>query len=541
MCVVKNYFFVLSMIVFLLFNQAELPAQFELDQPILKELSPGEVPYPDYVLEKQGRMINTPVISELRVFDSRVLLGLNTLDGLRLSFPGLLNGTVYQSKELSRKSKYEVTWSAKISGGDILLSVDNGRVYGQIRLEDQVYDIQYHSPGLSTLVKYDMAEVSEASCKVIDRDKPASWLEHIKNSSWEETPNFGSVDPVVRVLVVYTQAAENTGLDMVSVANTAQTQWLAAQNNSNVYTQLEIAAVVETDFVEYQGSELPNQANVDVNRLISHVPIQQLRNQYEADVVILLTNGNYGNIAGIAPIAASDATAYGIVQAVDATAHFTFIHELGHILGADHEFEELQIPGENHGYAWDTDPRGLIYKTRRRYSSIMRTYEGIRTRVLHFSNPHINHASKPTGEVGVAFNANVINQGGQVVCDYRINPPNVAIYGPADAESGDVVSFLSGVNQGNAPYHYQWEVNSGTGFYHAGNLTFLDVTMPPNDLEVKLTVTDANGRVNSDTHFVMNTFYGGGCVICPDRIGEDRFESKTVQTCWSTPILLQTR
>ena len=37
-----------------------------------------------------------------------------------------------------------------------------------------------------------------------------------------------------------------------------------------------------------------------------------------------------------------------------------------------------------------------------------------------------------------------------------------------------------------------------------------------NDLDLLLTVTNTDGRVDTDTHLVRNNFLGGGCTKCPD-------------------------
>ena len=93
----------------------------------------------------------------------------------------------------------------------------------------------------------------------------------------------------------------------------------------------------------------------------------------------------------------------------------------------------------------------------------------------------------------------------------------VNIYGTGLANGGDRLTFTSSVSQGRTPYTYRWQADIGR-VYTASRSSSLSITMPQNDdLELRLTVTDADGRVNTDTHFTRNSFLnGGGCTICPD-------------------------
>jgi len=155
----------------------------------------------------------------------------------------------------------------------------------------------------------------------------------------------------------------------------------------------------------------------------------------------------------------------------------------------------------------------------------MRTRASNRDRVFHFSNPNRQHAGKATGVSGESFNARVINVNGWEVCDFRFTRPNIAvnIYGPSLADDGDILSFSSGVSNVSGQVTYRWEANIGGGYYTAGISPFLSFTMPADiDLNIRLTVTDSEGRTDTDTHFVRNSFLNGGpCTICPDSTAFD--------------------
>ena len=175
----------------------------------------------------------------------------------------------------------------------------------------------------------------------------------------------------------------------------------------------------------------------------------------------------------------------------------------------------IQESGRND---WQRTTGWWFWQQTNRYGSIMRTQQQGRTRVAHFSNPFRTHQGQATGVNGTSHNTRVINVNGRIVCDFRINPPAVNIYGSGLANGGDRLTFTSSVSQGRTPYTYRWQADRGGGFYTASTSSSLSITMPQNDdLNLRLTVTDADSRVNTDTHFTRNSFLnGGGCTICPD-------------------------
>lgn len=86
--------------------------------------------------------------------------------------------------------------------------------------------------------------------------------------------------------------------------------------------------------------------DADVNFLINDSDIAQMRDGAGADVVVLLTNGNYsGSIKGVAafetlPDGSVNSNlgnpqahlGFAIIEAESALANFTFTHELGHVM-----------------------------------------------------------------------------------------------------------------------------------------------------------------------------------------------------------------
>ncbi len=262
--------------------------------------------------------------------------------------------------------------------------------------------------------------------------------------------------------------------------------------------------------------------DLDIVALRNNIIAQQLRNQYWADLVVLITDGNYPGILGIvSSIGPDEDDAYSIVQVDAATSGHTFIHETGHLFGARHEFSLTgdDTPGDAHGHQWKTGWWPFIKK----YNSVMKTNDG-KERVLHFSNPYVTHESKATGVVGVSHNVWNINGNGQTVADFRYTAPDMIayIYGKGMANDGESLTFTSSVSNGQSPISYNWQVNTGSGYFGAWSGYSLTYTMPAGkNLNVKLTVTGGDGQTSTAYHTVQNSFLGGGpCTKCPDIEGK---------------------
>ena len=434
-----------------------------------------------------------------------------------IDLPNKANSTISNAKILEQRSEHETVLQGEIDGGDVFLIQENGRIYGQIRQNDRVFEIQSLDNGYATLLEYNMPFLNQMDCAVEDDSLDTHHFSYDqKDESRETSARTSGGNPLIRVLVLFTPAARTTGMNMNNLANMSRGQWLTAQSNSAVQSTLQIVAVQQLNFVENTEEET---IFADINALTNNAQAQQWRDQFEADVVILLTNGIYPGIGGVvANIGPNNGQAYGIVQVANATATFTFIHEVGHLFGARHQIAADPTPGDAHGHDWQRTTGWWFWRKTNRYGSIMRTQQQGRTRVAHFSNPLRTHQSQATGVKGTSHNARVINANGRIVCDFRINPPAVNIYGTGLVNGGDRLTFISSVSQGRTPYTYRWQADIGGGFYTANRSSSLSITMPQNDdLELRLTVTDADGRVSTDTHFTRNSFLNGGkCIICPD-------------------------
>ncbi|MCK9282487.1 MAG: T9SS type A sorting domain-containing protein, partial [Melioribacteraceae bacterium] len=117
--------------------------------------------------------------------------------------------------------------------------------------------------------------------------------------------------------------------------------------------------------------------------------IHSLRNEYQADVCVLIVDSLLGVNGLAASIGAEYSTAFFVVTASAAFDDLSFPHELGHLLGCRHDNDIDILPYSNaRGYNWFG--KLLEYSNNlKKYKTIMSIKEGSDLRVPYFSNPYV--------------------------------------------------------------------------------------------------------------------------------------------------------
>ncbi|MFZ1497728.1 MAG: zinc-dependent metalloprotease family protein, partial [Saprospiraceae bacterium] len=166
---------------------------------------------------------------------------------------------------------------------------------------------------------------------------------------------------------------------------------------------------------------------VDVNQLHNSLSnpnseISEMRDNYQADIVILLTKGhNYQDVSGgdgvghtYSQYANSANDACSVVQMNSALSNAkTFQHEIGHIFGGGHEgVPNISCPSAK-GYSFNL---GI-----NKYMTIMHTrsdQDPTRTRVHHFSNPDVLYNNMVSTGSNVNNVAECLNQSMCEIANY---------------------------------------------------------------------------------------------------------------------------
>lgn len=437
------------------------------------------------------RMGNLPAIQEQ---------GILTFD-----IPGRRGSISAKVKSLEAVSETEYVWVGELTKGEgtVMIIAREGRVFGHITVDKDAYEIHDLGNQTNVLVHINDAMFTGKECATVHKDLPKQGL---NTSDGVGTLNHHLA--VIRILVLFTQNAANAVANINDVAFLAVQQMNTALVNSNVANvDVALAGVQALAFTESATGDI----FTDVNNLSNNANAQALRNTFEADIVLLLTNGNYGSTFGVvADIGPNNALAYGIVEVDAASGRYTFAHEAAHLVGARHDTDP--DPGFAHGHNFKT---GIWpFQTTRR--TILNSLPSGESRILHYSNPDVEYKNKDTG-TGSRNNARQLVEQSPTVAAFRDFTPPLAvnISGPVFGDNSGTYTWSSSVSNGVPPYTYRWDY-SLDGFTYNLFATTPSVTaqLPLDmDLHLRLTVTDNAGAQAVDFHTTSNND-GGNCIKC---------------------------
>lgn len=288
------------------------------------------------------------------------LASLKEQTSFNISLPGKAPLSVFRERFESKKAN-EWTLSGSLDNkGSIFLSATDDDITGVIHNEQELYWIKPIGNGLHILIKVDP--------KKLPRDEPEDWnpspdknpvdKSNPRNQIKSERNNLlmaATSTPVINVLVVYTQAVEDNNANITNLVNSCISSANTSFSNSNMTSnvQLELAGAVKVNYTESGYVE------TDKDRLITANDgymdnIFSLRDQYYADVVVLLVDYDSYGYAGIAAdIEATSEYAYCVVVDDYAVGNYTFAHEIGHLIGARHDNDPAGSPrAYAHGYSY---------------------------------------------------------------------------------------------------------------------------------------------------------------------------------------------
>lgn len=217
---------------------------------------------------------------------------------------------------------------------------------------------------------------------------------------------------IVDLMILYTNDVKNvfgSAIESKIVAAVALAN--SVLKNSEIHFTLRLVHSEQYDIDESQtyGEML---ANVQHSKSVG-----ALRDSFGADIVQILVNNkkfcgmssamHAGAGASFAPFA------FSVVNYLCLNA-YSHIHEIGHVLGANHDAENCGNIGYPDNYAQKYCSSGG-YRTVMSYGC---DNIGV-PRVPYFSNPFVSYKSLPTGVIGKTDNARVLNVNWKYAADFR--------------------------------------------------------------------------------------------------------------------------
>jgi peptidyl-Asp metalloendopeptidase len=173
-------------------------------------------------------------------------------------------------------------------------------------------------------------------------------------------PSFGFQRPApgepIRILVLYTADAFAASNDPLAAVLAATSEINESFQRSGIAGSVELAHVLQSREVgsgnlwqDLKSLKDPGDGKFD--------QVQALRNDHLADVVMLISERADG--CGVSFPHAAAENAYAVVQRTCMERNFTAAHELGHILGADHQRELKLNPYYVYGHGYQNIAEGV--------------------------------------------------------------------------------------------------------------------------------------------------------------------------------------
>lgn len=384
---------------------------------------------------------------------------------------------------------------------------NEGNLFGRIQVKDDIYLIEDFGKSQNVLYQLNKKELAKRECGNHQED------EHLNNPKREVSAQSRSTctDTEIRVLVLYTDKAV---MEVPNIQTRAQQAISEANNGLNNSAISFSDARFQLTSVRPLSSfmETPFNSTADVNKLSTDPTADNLRQNDEADIVILFTGDSYGNLQGraLSTVDVGEEFAFAIVVAEDAIGDFAFAHEIAHLLGCGHQGSGTS--------ARATFAHGHVFNANGNKETIMGA-DGSNTRVLYYSNPNINYSGTnvSTGIANVNDNVRQIEDDASVVGCYLPYNPNmtVSISGTTTGNNATTGSWSAGVANCSTVTNYKWEMSTDGFSYstvaNGSSASTLTMSFPQNmDFTLRLTGTCIDNQV--ETAFV--TVYNSDAQNC---------------------------
>lgn len=287
-------------------------------------------------------------------------------------------------------------------GGYAIFSILNEGIRVSVWYKENFYSIETVGDGIYFVSETDISEIAKHESPN-DYGTIKKFNKTTQNTSVTSTLSAATI----KVFVAYTPAvAQNYNVS--TLINQCISTTNTAYQFSLVSSTIELASSAQLTYTESGNSV------TDVNRFMTNNDgymdeIHSLRNQYQADICVLLVN-TLDNRGYAASIGSEFSNAFYVVKASAAVSNYSFPHELGHLFGCRHDSDTGTTPyAYAHGYNWYGK---LFYDPNPRYYRTIMSVEDESKymRVQYFSNPYVyDQLNNPIGTTNYSYCASAID------------------------------------------------------------------------------------------------------------------------------------
>jgi hypothetical protein len=295
------------------------------------------------------------------------------------------------------------SWIGHLEGialSQVILTVRGDQMFGSINYPGGVFEIKQVDKQIHIIDEVNQSDLPEDRPAVADSNTPSD-PEMLAGPQTDD----GSV---IDVLVVYTddaRAAAGGQAQIETLIDTAINDTNASYANSGINQQIRLVATAEVNYNETGNAttDKTNLRNGTANLQIA----RDLRDAYGADLVTMIVETNNQNLCGeaynVMGTVSSDFApdAYDVVvRNLCAVSNHSFAHELGHLMGARHDWFVDATNNSpysfNHGYVL-TPTLPNPWRTIMAYDNRCQAAGTTCTRIAFWSNPAIMSDSNPVG------------------------------------------------------------------------------------------------------------------------------------------------